>query len=318
MPRAEPGMRPPPGESAGQNSRGVMAKHKAAGGGHSVSKSEDWSPAAGAGKAKRVDWGAYSERAGKGTLPPESAPRGAPGHNPFEGDRRTSSAENDDPTVLQTDWFKLLTPQEQEAAMLRVAEKTTADARRVLKIAEDTRDIGANTLVTLHEQGEQIRRTHQTAVQVDQELSKGEKMLGKLGPIFSRTWKPKKGRAIAGPLDAPELAVQGGPRDKQQRAALMQQGKGKGRDTAALSDSEAEIRRPKSVVELEHEKQDEIFDGVSKALDDMKKMSIDMGRELGRQEQGVDHLTTDVTTLNKRLEGTHKRAVNLMHKGIFY
>lgn len=56
--------------------------------------------------------------------------------------------------------------------MLRVAEKTTADARRVLKIAQDTREIGVNTLVTLHEQGEQIRRTHQTAVQVDQELSK--------------------------------------------------------------------------------------------------------------------------------------------------
>lgn len=37
-----------------------------------------------------------------------------------------------------------------------------------------------------------------------------------------------------------------------------------------------------------------------------------------RQEQGVDHLTADVTTLNKRLEGTHKRSVNLMHKGIFY
>jgi synaptosomal-associated protein 25 len=62
--------------------------------------------------------------------------------------------------------------QEQEAAMLRVAEKTTADARRVLKIAEDTREIGVNTLVNLHMQGEQIRRTHHTAVQVDQELSK--------------------------------------------------------------------------------------------------------------------------------------------------
>lgn len=104
-------MRPPPGEAAGQSSRVVMAKHKAANGVHSVSKSEDWSPAGGTGKAKRVDWGAYSERAGKGTPPPESTARGAPGHNPFDDDRRTSSTENDDPTVLQSDWFKLLTPQ---------------------------------------------------------------------------------------------------------------------------------------------------------------------------------------------------------------
>jgi hypothetical protein len=28
----------------------------------------------------------------------------------------------------------------------------------------------------------------------------GEKLLGSLGGIFSRTWKPKKGRAIKGPV----------------------------------------------------------------------------------------------------------------------
>lgn len=110
MPRTEPGSRPSPEEKAGQSGRAVMAKQKAANGGHAVSKSEDWSTSAGAAKAKRVDWGAYSERAGKGALPPESG-RGAPGHNPFEDDRRTSSAENEDPAVLQSDWFKLLTPQ---------------------------------------------------------------------------------------------------------------------------------------------------------------------------------------------------------------
>jgi hypothetical protein len=50
-----------------------------------------------------------------------------------------------------------------------------------------------------------------------------------------------------------DLEVQRGPQDKQQRAALLQQEKerrGKGGGMAALSDSEAELRRPKTVVEV--------------------------------------------------------------------
>jgi len=31
-------------------------------------------------------------------------------------------------------------------------------------------------------------------------LMQGEKLLGSLGGIFSRTWKPKKGRTITGPV----------------------------------------------------------------------------------------------------------------------
>lgn len=31
-------------------------------------------------------------------------------------------------------------------------------------------------------------------------VMQGEKLLGSLGGIFSRTWKPKKGRAITGPM----------------------------------------------------------------------------------------------------------------------
>jgi hypothetical protein len=110
MPRTEPGTRPPTAETSGQSSR-LFTKQKASNGGHSVSKSEDWSAASSTGKAKRVDWGAFSDRAGKGALPPEEHVRGAPGHNPFDSERRTSSAENDDPAVLQSDWFKLLSPQ---------------------------------------------------------------------------------------------------------------------------------------------------------------------------------------------------------------
>lgn len=52
------------------------------------------------------------------------------------------------------------------------AEETTKSVNSCLKIAEDIRDDASNTLVTLHHQGEQITRTHNTAANIDQDLSR--------------------------------------------------------------------------------------------------------------------------------------------------
>ena len=80
------------------------------------------------------------------------------------------------------------------------SEETTKTVNNALKIAENIREDATKTLITLHQQGEQITRTHMTAADIEPDLSRGEKLLGSLGGIFSRTWKPKKGRAITGPV----------------------------------------------------------------------------------------------------------------------
>nr|GFC60420.1 hypothetical protein [Tanacetum cinerariifolium] len=72
------------------------------------------------------------------------------------------------------------------------AEETTKSVHSALKIAEDIRE-GATNTITLHQQGEQNNRTHVAAADIEQDLSRGEKLLGSLAGIFSRTWKPKKG-----------------------------------------------------------------------------------------------------------------------------
>ncbi|KAF9615793.1 hypothetical protein IFM89_026464 [Coptis chinensis] len=69
-----------------------------------------------------------------------------------------------------------------------------------LKIAEDIRDDATKTLITLHRQGEQITRTHEATANIDRDLDPGEKLLGSLGGMFSKTWKPKKTKAIKGPV----------------------------------------------------------------------------------------------------------------------
>ncbi|KAA8542524.1 hypothetical protein F0562_023676 [Nyssa sinensis] len=92
------------------------------------------------------------------------------------------------------------TVQELENYAVYKGEETTKTVNNCLKIAEDIREDATKTLVTLHQQGEQITRTHLVATDIDHDLSRGEKLLGSLGGIFSKTWKPKKNRSIKGPV----------------------------------------------------------------------------------------------------------------------
>jgi synaptosomal-associated protein 25 len=51
------------------------------------------------------------------------------------------------------------------------AEEATRRTQGCLKIAEEMRDTASNTLVTVHQQGQQVRRTHMMAIDIDQDLS---------------------------------------------------------------------------------------------------------------------------------------------------
>lgn len=62
--------------------------------------------------------------------------------------------------------------QELEGYAVYKAEETTKSVQGCLKVAEDIRSDATRTLVMLHEQGEQITRTHHQAVDIDQDLSR--------------------------------------------------------------------------------------------------------------------------------------------------
>ncbi|XWS47960.1 hypothetical protein CRYUN_Cryun13aG0030700 [Craigia yunnanensis] len=76
--------------------------------------------------------------------------------------------------------------------------ETTKTVNSCVKIAEEMREGATKTLITLHQQGEQITRTHNVAAGIDHDLSRGEKLLGSLGGMFSKIWKPKQTRTIVG------------------------------------------------------------------------------------------------------------------------
>ncbi|GMJ04637.1 soluble N-ethylmaleimide-sensitive factor adaptor protein 30 [Hibiscus trionum] len=204
------------------------------------------------------------------------------------------------------------TTEDLEGYAVYKAEETTSSVNNCLKIAENIREDASKTLDTLHQQGEQIERTHQMAVGIDKDLSKGEKLLNDLGGMFSMPWKAKKTRDITGPVITADDNKKNKPGSKEQREklGLSPAPKPKG---GSKTTSEPEPTDAMQKVELEKRKQDDALSDLSDILGDLKGMAVDMGTELDRQNKALDHLSDDVDELNNRVKGANTRAKKLLN-----
>ncbi|KAF9588338.1 hypothetical protein IFM89_008768, partial [Coptis chinensis] len=196
---------------------------------------------------------------------------GSSNSNPFDSD-------------LDSDAKKTFTHarRELEGYATYKAEETTKSVDSCLKIAEYIRDDATKTLITLHQQGEQITRTHEAAANIDQDLSRGEKLLGSLGGMFSKTWKPKKTKAIKGPmihLKEGEITWSKG-RSWDWHQFLREDRTLENRHL----NPQLHYRKLRYILALKVEKtkQDNGLNDLSDILGELKVMAVDMGSEIER------------------------------------
>lgn len=202
--------------------------------------------------------------------------------------------------------------QELENYAVYKAEDTTKQVHGCLKIAEEIREDATKTLVSLHQQGEQITRTHYTAASIDHDLSRGEKLLGSLGGMFSRTWKPKKTRPIMGPVITRDDPVQrrGNHLEQREKLGLNNTSKGQSNTRAQLPEPTDAYQK----IEVEKSKQDDALSELSGILGELKNMATDMGSEIDRQNKSLDYLDDDVDVLNIRVKDANLRGRRLLGK----
>uniref|UniRef100_A0A2N9J4R3 t-SNARE coiled-coil homology domain-containing protein n=1 Tax=Fagus sylvatica TaxID=28930 RepID=A0A2N9J4R3_FAGSY len=216
------------------------------------------------------------------------------------------------------------------------AEETTKTTNNCLKIAEEIREDATKTLGMLHQQGEQITRTHMMAADTERDLSRGEKLLNNLGGMFSKTWKPKKTREISGPVITSDNSSKSSENRLEHREKLGLAPIPKGRSASRTPPPEPTNALQK--VEVEKAKQDDAFSDLSNILGDLKNMAVDIGGELdrcsclegkpfmlntavfntfgiiNRQNKALDHLGDDVDELNSRVKGANQRTRRLLGK----
>ncbi|KAF3326264.1 SNAP25 homologous protein SNAP33-like isoform X2 [Carex littledalei] len=199
--------------------------------------------------------------------------------------------------------------QELESYAANKAEETTHKVDDCLRIAEMIREDATNTLVTLHQQGEQIHRTHQVAANIDQDLSRSEKLLNSLGGLFSKPWKPKKTREIKGPEITLDDPLSKKINHMEQRGKL---GLTSGQQSNPRKYAEATTAMEK--VQVEKAKQDDKIDDLSNMLGQLKNIAIDMGTEVDKQNKALDAMHDDVEELNYRVKGANQRGKKLLGK----
>lgn len=192
------------------------------------------------------------------------------------------------------------------------SEETTKTVDNCLKIAEGIRDDATKTLVTLHQQGEQIRKTHDEAVNMDYDLSRGEKLLGSLGGLFSKTWKPKKTAPLRGPIILRDDPVwsKGNHLEQRERLGLSSVPNGRSKSRTPPPEPTNALQK----VEVEKVKQDDALSDLSDLLGELKVMAQDMGSEIERQNKSLDHLDDDVLILNGRVKDANLRGRRLLGK----
>ncbi|URD75287.1 SNARE domain [Musa troglodytarum] len=191
------------------------------------------------------------------------------------------------------------------------AEETTHKVNDCLKIAEVIREDASNTLVMLHQQGEQITRTHETTVSIDHDLCRGEKLLGSLGGFFSKPWKPKKTHQIKGPVFTTDDSYERKANHMDQREKL-----GLSSNTHGQSNPRhySEPTSAMDKVQIEKAKQDDTLSDLSDVLGQLKGMALDMGTEMDRQNKALDALHEDMEELNSRVKGANQRTRQLLGK----
>ncbi|CAN6717703.1 unnamed protein product [Malus baccata var. baccata] len=190
------------------------------------------------------------------------------------------------------------------------AEETTKAVNGCLKIAEEIREDATKTLVTLHQQGEQITRTHMVAADIDQDLSRGEKLLGSLGGMFSKTWKPKRTRPISGPVITGDHAVRRSSQEEREKLGLTPAPKGRSNPRTLPDGPTSALQK----VEVEKAKQDDGLSDLSDLLGELKDMAVDMGSEIERHNKALDGVYDDVDVINGRVRDANQRGRRLLGK----
>ncbi|KAG8058897.1 hypothetical protein GUJ93_ZPchr0002g24104 [Zizania palustris] len=194
--------------------------------------------------------------------------------------------------------------QELEGYAAYKAEDTTQRVQGCVRIAEEMRETASKSLVTVHQQGQQITRTHMMAVDIDQDLSRSEKLLGDLGGIFSKKWKPKKNGEIRGPmLTRDDSFIRKGSHSEQRQKLGLS-------DHPPRSDARQFNSVPTSAlqkVEVEKAKQDDALSDLSNILTELKGMAVDIGSEIDRQTKSLGDSEKDFDELNFRIKGANTR-----------
>ncbi|XP_040916510.1 synaptosomal-associated protein 23-like isoform X3 [Toxotes jaculatrix] len=200
----------------------------------------------------------------------------------------------------------------------QVTDESLESTRRMLQMAEESKQTGVNTMVMLDQQGEQLRRVEEGMDQINQDMRQAEKNLTDLSKCcglcvcpcdrvtsiendsrYKRTWGIGGGDG--------ESDANGSKVVSRQPSGVRN---GQAAQTNAPAPSGPYIKRITN--DAREDEMEDNLQAVGGIIGNLKTMALDMGNEIDQQNKQIDRITDKAEMNRTRIDEANQRANKLI------
>ncbi|XP_069008803.1 synaptosomal-associated protein 23-like isoform X1 [Embiotoca jacksoni] len=211
-----------------------------------------------------------------------------------------------------------MTVEEMTMRANQVTDESLESTRRMLQLAEESKQTGVNTLVMLDEQGEQLRRVDEGMDQINQDMRQAEKNLTDLSKCcglcvcpcdrvssiehdsrYKRTWGLG---GVEGEVDANGVKV----------VSSQPSGVRNGQPGQANASAPSGQYIKRVTNDAREDEMEENLDAVGSIIGNLKTMAMDMGNEIDSQNKQIDRITEKADMNKVRIDEANQRANKLI------
>jgi len=204
-----------------------------------------------------------------------------------------------------------------------LASESNASAQRSLRLIEQTREIGASTMMRLRDQGTQIEQMQSDMDTVHNNMKQSERKLRSIESVWgtmANTVTSSSNSRYKKKADADRKLLRKRRKEEKKSLKIREQQWKERREADAFNGRARDgmiARDPGSRNEEGSQEQqfyqtvddtDQALDRIGNVLDDLKIIARDMGTELNEQNQRLDSLRYDVEKAQPRMDNSIKRA----------
>ncbi|XP_072221504.1 synaptosomal-associated protein 23-like isoform X2 [Leuresthes tenuis] len=227
----------------------------------------------------------------------------------------TGGAAKQDPSKMED-----MTVEQMAIRANQVTDESLESTRRMLQMAEETKQTGVNTMVMLDQQGEQLRGVEEGMDKINQDMRQAEKNLTDLSKCcglcvcpcdrvssiendsrYKRTWGIRGGEG-EGDADANSSGVV-----SRQPSGVRN---GQTPQVNASAPSGPYIKRITN--DAREDEMEENLDVVGSIVGNLKNMALDMGNEIDSQNKQIDRITEKADMNKVRIDEANQRANKLI------
>ncbi|XP_073339330.1 synaptosomal-associated protein 23-like isoform X1 [Pagrus major] len=200
----------------------------------------------------------------------------------------------------------------------QVTDESLESTRRMLQMAEESKQTGINTMVMLDEQGEQLKRVDEGMDQINQDMRQAEKNLTDLSKCcglcvcpcdrvssieadsrYKHTWGIGGGES-EGDANGSKVVSKQPPGVRNGQAAQAN----------ASAPSGPYIKRITN--DAREDEMEENLDTVGSIIGNLRSMAVDMGNEIDKQNKQIDGINSKAEMNKVRIDEANQRANKLI------